>query len=374
MASMALVCLTMSWLAFQAAGKIRANEWLKAELVVGGEETTLVLAVVRDGYLYIVEESEDLRNWSERDRFYGEAGDSLVERPLGLFDEGFIRLRLVEILPVPEDFARIPAGAFLMGSPTNELGRSEDETQREVTLTNEFYLSKTEVTWSDWTAVRDWGLSHGYEGLAIGKNGREGDESGMHPVTEVSRSNAVKWCNARSERDGRTPVYYTSENFSSDNVLRSGSPTPFADWSADGYRLPTEAEWEYACRAETTTAFYTGGITHADSSPLDSNLDLAGWYGGNSENATHPVRSKLAKAFGLFDMHGNVREWCWDWYCPYEGNAVDPKGPETGEIRVFRGGSWGEGASECRAANRDGFSPTPATDNYGFRIALNSTP
>ena len=123
MASMALVCLTMSWLAFQAAGKIRANEWLKAELVVGGEETTLVLAVVRDGYLYIVEESEDLRNWSERDRFYGEAGDSLVERPLGLFDEGFIRLRLVEILPVPEDFARIPAGAFLMGSPTNELGR-----------------------------------------------------------------------------------------------------------------------------------------------------------------------------------------------------------------------------------------------------------
>lgn len=156
--------------------------------------------------------------------------------------------------------------------------------------------------------------------------------------------------------------------------MRSGSPTPFADWSADGYRLPTEAEWEYACRAETATAFHTGGITYADSSPLDSNLNLAGWYGGNSENATHPVGSKLANAFGLFDMHGNVREWCWDWYGPYEGNVVDPKGPNTGEIRVFRGGSWGEGASECRAANRDGFSPIPATDNYGFRVALNSTP
>lgn len=207
MASMTLVCLTMSWLAFQAQGKLRAEEWLKTELVVGGEEATLSLAGVRDGYLYIVEESEDLRNWSERDRFYGEVDDSLVERTLDLFDEGFIRLRLIEILPVPEDFARIPAGAFLLGSPTNELGRSEDEMQHEVTLTNEFYLSKTEVTWSDWAAVRDWALSRGYEDLASGRNGRNGDESGTHPVTEVSRSNAVKWCNARSERDGRTPVY-----------------------------------------------------------------------------------------------------------------------------------------------------------------------
>jgi len=194
----------------------------------------------------------------------------------------------------------------------------------------------------------------------------------MHPVTEVSWSNAVKWYNAHSEKEGRTPVYYTSDNFSPDSVLRSGTPTPFGHWNADGHRLPTEAEWEYAYRSDTSTAFFTGGITQAGLLPLDSNLDLAGWYGGNNENVTHVVGSMLGNAFGLFDMRGNVREWCWDWYGPYKGAATDPKGSELGEIRLFSGGSWVENASECRSANRDGFSRTVSADNYGFRAALNS--
>lgn len=369
----ALVCMALGWLQIDAPSVLASDHGFRTELEIGIGEATLSLSGVREGYLCIVEESEDLRSWSERDRFFGEEGSSLVEWPLDQFDEGFIRLSSIEIQPVPDTFAEIPAGIFLMSSPGGYLDRGDDETQREVTLTSAFYLSKTEVTWLEWAETRDWALANGYEDLSSGKNGREGDESGMHPLTEVSWSNAVKWCNARSEKEGRTPVYYTAEDFSPDNVLRSGAPTPFANWNADGYRLPTEAEWEYACRADTATAFFTGGITQAGLSPLDSNLDLAGWYGGNSENVTHVVGSKLGNAFGLFDMHGNVREWCWDWYGPYEGVAVDPKGPELGEIRVFRGGSWGENASECRSANRDGFSPTASTDNYGFRVALNST-
>ena len=149
-------------------------------------------------------------------------------------------------------------------------------------------------------------------------------------------------------------MYYTYEDFRPESVLRTGEDSHFADWNADGYRLPTEAEWEYACRAGANTAFHSGAITQADSSPIDPNLDIAGWYAGKSESSTHPVGGKLANFFGLFDMHGNVREWCWDWHEPYEGNAIDPKGPNSGSVRLFRGGSWGESAQDCRSANRDG--------------------
>src|SRR5690606_12074529 len=119
----------------------------------------------------------------------------------------------------------------------------------------------------------------------------------------------------------------------SENVVRS-IPIPglFVNWTADGYRLPTEAEWEYACRAETTTAFYTGPITHTGAVQLDPNLDAAGWYGGNRPplSGTRTVGLKAANNHGLFDMHGNVHEWCWDWAAAYDGDATDPVGPAGG--------------------------------------------
>lgn len=142
-----------------------------------------------------------------------------------------------------------------------------------------------------------------------------------------------------------------------------------------GYRLPTESEWEYACRASTTTAFYTGVITYEGTSPLDPNLDAAGWYGGNSGGGSHPVGQKQANAWGLFDMHGTVWEWCGDWYGPYPGAGADPTGPASGTSRVYRGGSWFTDAQYCRSGDRDNLVPTYLYYGaLGFRPARSFSP
>jgi formylglycine-generating enzyme required for sulfatase activity len=137
-----------------------------------------------------------------------------------------------------------------------------------------------------------------------------------------------------------------------------------------GYRLPTEAEWEYAYRAGTTTAFYNGPITHTGTTPLDLNLDAIGWYGGNTpEGRAQNVARKLPNAWGLYDMAGNVWEWCWDWYGDYPGAVSDPLGPATGSGRVVRGGSGIFVASSARAAKRDIVAPSLRGSNPGFRLA-----
>jgi formylglycine-generating enzyme required for sulfatase activity len=134
-----------------------------------------------------------------------------------------------------------------------------------------------------------------------------------------------------------------------------------------GYRLPTESEWEYAYRAGTTTAFYNGEITDDDCA--DPNLDQIGWYCGNSDVQVHSVGEKESNAWGLYDMAGNVWEWCWDGYVPYLGAVSDPLGPATGSDRVIRGGSFGNGASDARAADRDFLGPSSRIGSLGFRLA-----
>jgi formylglycine-generating enzyme required for sulfatase activity len=261
---------------------------------------------------------------------------------------------------------RIPASTFTMGSPLGEKFRSIDETQHSVRIARDYFFGSTEINHAQWTLVRGWGVDNGYTDLPAGRNGWNGDPLGDHPITEVSWFDAVKWCNALSEWTGLVPAY-TLDGM----VFRQGNDERVrCHWDATGYRLPTEAEWEHACRAGNPTAYFTGQNTRAFCEP-EPNLDLAGWYCGNSDANTHPVAApdKQPNGFGLHDLHGNVLEWCWDWYGSYSTSAVvDPKGPATGSQRASRGGSWSDAAQYCRSASRNRSEPGNRSGNIGFRL------
>jgi formylglycine-generating enzyme required for sulfatase activity len=253
--------------------------------------------------------------------------------------------------PPTPGYVRIEPGVFTMGSPADELGHEDDETQHEVTLTRAFELKATEVTQAEWQALM---------GNNPSRFVRCGDDC---PVETVSWYGAVGYCNALSAQQGLAPCYDAESNF--------------LGLDCQGYRLPTEAEWEYAARAGTETAFYTGAITNLGCE-LDPNLDAAGWYCGNAAPSSsrverpHPVGQKQPNAWGLYDMHGNVGEWVNDWSGEYPpGAAVDPAGPASDEdnFRVYRGGSWDDGARFARAANRDRFTRGDQSGSLGFRPA-----
>ena len=211
----------------------------------------------------------------------------------------------------------IPAGTFRMGSPESEEDRDDDETQHEVTLTKPFYLGTYTVTQEQWEAV-------------MGNNPSEVKEARL-PVTDVSWENCQEFVKKLNEKTN------------------------------GGYRFPTEAEWEYACRAGTTTAYSVGdNITPNDANYRDSHIFEPVEVGGYEPNA-----------FGLYDMHGNVWEWCEDWYGDYPaGSVTDPKGPSTGESRVLRGGSFFINESLARSSIRNLITPSIRYDfDYGFRLA-----
>ena len=226
-------------------------------------------------------------------------------------------------------FASIPGGTFQMGSTT---GRTDEQPVHQVTV-SEFQMSTYEITQAQY-----WAVTGSNPSSFIGPN---------NPVDRVTWSDAVTFCNRLSERAGLQPCYDLS--------------AWTCDFTKDGYRLPTEAEWEYACRAGTTTEYYTG-----DS---ESDLDRAGWYYINSSYTTHAVGSKEANPFGLYDMHGNIREMCNDWAGDYSSEPqTNPTGPQTGIYRISRGGAWGNGASRCRSAEREAQPPNYGHCLRGFRI------
>ncbi len=276
-------------------------------------------------------------------------------------DHAWVAERLLNAPPLA-GFVRIPAGSFPMGSPADEPGRGRDETRHTVTLTRDFHLYRTEVTWAHWDGVRRWALNHGYAIPAPGDSAANPN----HPVTNVAWHDVVKWLNAWSELEGLTPCYTVGGV-----VMRTGTAAPACDFDVDGFRLPTEAEWEYACRAGTTTAFYSGPMRVKPDSPgsLDPNLDPIAWYAVNSGGTTHPAGWKQPNAWGLHDMSGNVWELCWDWYGGYGGDAVDPAGPATGLDRVRRGGDCASLAEDCRSAVRLGIGPGFQNAHVGFRPA-----
>jgi formylglycine-generating enzyme required for sulfatase activity len=248
----------------------------------------------------------------------------------------------------------VPAGAFTMGSPKDELGRFSNETQHRVTLTKAFWVSKSPVTQAEWEAVMRWNGSH-FKGP-------------RRPVERVTWFDAIVYCNKRSRRERLTPVYALTALKKRNQHISSGEVVP--NWEADGYRLLMEAEWEYACRAGSTAAFCNGRLTHKESNPLDPTLDKVGWYAGNSGGPTHDVGLKQPNAWGLYDMHGNVWEWCWDWFTSYpSGSVSDPLGPPSGSYRVIRGGSWGNYAQGCRSAYRSIHDPDGMNIIIGLRLA-----
>ena len=236
------------------------------------------------------------------------------------------------VFPTPEKMVFIPPGTFRMGSPTNEVDRRDDEEpQTDVTISRGFWMGKYEVTQGEYIAV-------------IGSNPSLNTGDPDQPVEAVSWSDATNYCYRLAVQEaaaGRIPANCA-------------------------YRLPTEAEWEYSCRAWTSTRFSYGD------DPDYTNLANYAWYVDNGGNTTHPVGQKLPNAWGLYDMNGNVWEWCQDRHGTYPGgSALDPEGPAEASLRVIRGGCWSSKPSFCRSAFRYGdVGAGGRFSMFGFRVVL----
>jgi formylglycine-generating enzyme required for sulfatase activity len=227
-------------------------------------------------------------------------------------------------------FVLIPEGKFVMGSPSDELGREDDERQHEVNISKSFYLQATEVSQRQWKKVMEEDNPSSFTDC--------GDDC---PVEQVSWKDAQKFIHKLNEIEG-----------------------------TNKYRLPTEAEWEYACRSGTTTPFFTGKCISTDQANYDSYYPAENCPKGEYRGKTVKVGSFQPNAWGLYDMHGNVWEWCQDWYGDYPSNSVaDPQGLDEGQSRVLRGGSWNDKAWLLRSANRYWGNPRDRLDEIGFRVA-----
>jgi len=311
--------------------------------------------------------------WMDDQRVYLSDAVRPFEVPISRLDAASLgRARhLVTIIGIHKPVRK---GRFDMGSADDEPGRSANESLHAVE-TNPFLMKATEVTWTEWNAVRAFALVNGYADLSPGSNGAAGNDADLHPVVEVSWWDAVKWCNLKSQLEGRTAVYRLAGNKGKPGaVFKTGTPVIICDWHADGYRLPTEAEWEFACRTRNSKwAFHTGPISETGIDPADRNLKQAGWFAGNSGLILHPVAGKTPNSLELHDLHGNAAEWCWDFYDPSLGTTEvhNPRGPSGGDQRVIRGGSWNEPAANCRAASRASASPGTRKPTVGFRTVRN---
>jgi formylglycine-generating enzyme required for sulfatase activity len=269
-------------------------------------------------------------------------------------------------LPVaPAGMEYIPAGAVL--TPTASATVSA------------FFMDRYEVTRLLWSSVRVLGATSGY-GIAAGDLNADN-----HPVTSVSWYDCLKWANARSEREGLTPCYYT--DVAQTQVYRTGNVNvlnTMVKWSANGYRLPTEAEWERGARGGSVDTNYWWGntMTSADGNfassgdPFGGNsiqTTPVGYYNGTTYNLAGGgtfATNNRKNAFGLYDVSGNVWEWCWDWYgSTYPSSGSNPQGPSSGQNRVLRGGSWNNPTSDATLANRGSNHPSSTYTSNGLRCA-----
>ncbi|MCR4575689.1 MAG: SUMF1/EgtB/PvdO family nonheme iron enzyme [Lentisphaeria bacterium] len=364
-----------------SGGKPNGRLWLVAAVVA------LVLAV--GGMAYFMRYQDTVsKGVEEVARQKAAAGREAAARPAAdkaaaraaevrrTAAEAFLKQQIVTLAldsGVELKLVKIAAGSFMMGSPLSEEGRFDNEKQHKVTLTKDFWLGRWPVTQGQWQAVMGTTLLDQANKAYPGEGEKWiGNEGGDYPMYFVSWEEAMEFCGRLTERErsaGRLPEGYE-------------------------YALPTESQWEYACRAGTGTALYSGGIRILGKYNAPA-LDGIAWYGGNSsvgyegrgwdtkdwKEKQYPgglagprlVGRKSPNAWGLYDMLGNVYEWCRDWYDDYpDGNAVDPKGPTTGSYRVLRGGSWDGRAGYCRSALRNYSDPAYCYYYFGFRVALAS--
>lgn len=280
----------------------------------------------------------------------------------------------------PPGMAPIPAGSFTMGNSMDPNEGHSQELPLHIVHVSAFHMDKHEVTGELWQEVRTWANANGYDLGALGAA-----KAPDHPVHSVNWYEAVKWSNARSEKEGLVPAYYTEAAHTT--VYRTGHVemrNEWVKWDA-GYRLPTEAEWEQAARggvegrrfpwSDTDTIQHSRANYDSRSYSYDTSLtrEYHPTFATGGGPYTSPVGYFAPNGYGLCDMAGNVWEWCWDWYGDFYYSAspsTDPRGPEAGSERVVRGSGWASRAFFCRVAARSSRGPTDRYSLYGFRSVL----
>jgi formylglycine-generating enzyme required for sulfatase activity len=285
-------------------------------------------------------------------------GAALVIVTLAAGNNGQVGLAQSQL---PQGMVLIPAGSFQMGDSLNE--GYPDERPVHTVFVRAFYMDANDVTVGLWNGVVTWAAVHGYD---LGPRSGSENPGDKYPVVYISWYEAVKWANARSEMEGLVPAYYTDG--SQETIYKTGNidlSNDVVKWSANGYRLPTEAEWEKAARGGLAGQRYPWG------NDIDCTKANYGYDHQYCVGHTNPVGSYPANGYGLHDMAGNVWQWAWDWYdSSYYANSprAEPRGPASGSGRVGRGGGWLNGASISRVASRLPNSPGFSSDYVGFRL------
>lgn len=331
------------------------------------------------GVRYDLLTSTDMDVWTRVTGYPLQAEGLSMGHSFNLGSKAFFRIGSIN-----DDFALIPAGNFEMGDSFAE-GSTWERPVHTVNV-SAFYMAKHETTTELWNSIRAWGLNNGYTDLPAA-NGSLDSKGANHPVYLISWYDAVKWCNARSEKEGLTPCYKVGAAY-----LKTGTNSAVTcNFAATGYRLPTEAEWEKAARGGLSSKRFPWGDTinhseanyHANGSAFS--YDTSGYtsytfhptYEYGNHPYSSPVGSFAPNGYGLYDMAGNMWEWCWDWHesTYYSSSPTsDPRGPTSGMVRIYRGGGWNYGANFCRGATRSISNPGNTSNSLGFRVARSSAP
>lgn len=334
------------------------------------------------GTTYYILGSDDLKTWTLIVTVVGTGAENYAT----LIGQGSQSSRYFRVSPapppspVPADFVLIAAGQFTMGDTLD----GDLNAIPHPVIVSAFFAQQQETTKAEWDEVRSWGLLHGYTDISAGDG-----KAPNHPVLNVTWYDVLKWCNARSEKEHLNPCYYTN---SAHTVLYKNGlanmNNSMVSLVANGYRLPTEAEWEKAARGGLSGKRFPWGdtIAHSQVNYFSNSAYIydVGTTRGHHPNYatgltpyTSPVGSFAANGYGLYDMAGNAWEWCWDWFSGnyYESSTeIDPLGPDSGTNRVVRGGNWHYYAYNCRVAYRVNYGSGDGFDKVGFRTVRSFAP